>query len=186
MRLYTGRAEGVPGQVVVPFQELPLQPQWYAAYTCANHERRVADQLARRDIEHFQPQYQATRRWNRRRVLLDLPLFPGYVFVRIPWSERLRVLEIPSVVYLVTFGGVPAPLDDGEMERLRECLAFAGEARPHPFLQAGRQVRLCEGPFQGLTGVLQRRKGSSRLVVSIPVSQRSISIEVDTTALEPA
>src|SRR5437879_4081732 len=81
------------------------EPQWYATYTIANHEKRVAQQLTVREVEHFLPLYASVRRWKDRRVQLALPLFPGYVFVRMRFRERLRVLQIPGVVRLVGFGG---------------------------------------------------------------------------------
>jgi Transcription termination factor nusG len=68
------------GAVAMP--ALLLEPHWYAAYTCANHEKRVAAELGVREVEHFLPLYSSIRRWKDRRVTLNLPLFPGYVFVR--------------------------------------------------------------------------------------------------------
>ena len=65
------------------------EARWYAAYTIANHEKRVAKQLEQKSVEHFLPLYDSVRRWKDRRVKLQLPLFPGYLFVRIPLSERL-------------------------------------------------------------------------------------------------
>src|SRR5215469_9864109 len=100
-----------------------LEPHWYAVYTCANHERRVAAELGARAVEHFLPMYGSVRRWKDRRVHLDLPLFPGYVFVRLALRDRLRVLQIPSVVRLVGFNGLPAALPDTEMETLRSGLS---------------------------------------------------------------
>src|SRR5438067_13356975 len=73
------------------------EQHWYAAYTCAQHEKRVAAELGMRDVEHFLPMYSSVRRWKDRCVTLDLPLFPGYVFVRLALRERLRVVQIPSV-----------------------------------------------------------------------------------------
>jgi transcription antitermination factor NusG len=165
--------------------ELRLHPHWYAAYTCANHEKRVAEQLAGRGVDHYLPQYQAVRRWNHRRVCLCLPLFPGYVFVHISLAERLRVLEVPGLVRLVGFGPLPTALESAEIERLRQGLAKTGGARPHTYLQAGRRVRVCAGPFQGMVGVLKRHKGTCRVVVCIELIQRAISVEVDADAVEP-
>ncbi|MGH9728165.1 MAG: transcription termination/antitermination NusG family protein, partial [Candidatus Acidiferrales bacterium] len=107
-----------------------LEPRWYAAYTCANHEKRVAAELECRTIEHFLPVYSSTRRWKDRRVKLELPLFSGYVFVRLSLCNRLRVLQIPSVVQLVGFGGKPAALPDEEMEILRAGLSQGLRAEP--------------------------------------------------------
>jgi len=92
---------------------------WYAAYTCANHEKRVAQQLAERRVEQFLPLYESVRRWKDRRVRLELPLFSGYVFVRLALRDRLQVLAVPSVVNLVGFGGHAAPLADTEIETVR-------------------------------------------------------------------
>ena len=102
--------------------ELPAhwdEQHWYAAYTCAQHEKRVAAELGMREVEHFLPLYSSVRRWKDRRVTLDLPLFPGYVFVRLALRDRLRVVQIPSVVRLVGFSGLPTALPDEEMEILR-------------------------------------------------------------------
>jgi len=95
---------------------------WYAAYTCANHEKRVADHLAGRGVEYFLPLYETVHRWKDRRVRLQLPLFPGYVFVRLPLAQRLRVLQAPGVARLVGFGDMPAPLADADIEALRKGL----------------------------------------------------------------
>src|SRR6266566_3595754 len=100
-----------------------LEPHWYAAYTSANHEKRVAIQLGQRSVEHFLPTYESVRRWKDRRKKLELPLFPGYVFVRMALRQRLRVLQIPGVACLVGFGGQPAALATEEIEALRMGLA---------------------------------------------------------------
>ena len=160
------------------------QARWYAAYTCAKHENRVAAELGARDVEHFLPMYSSVRRWKDRRVQLELPLFPGYVFVRLALRERLRVVQIPSVVRLVGFGGLPTALPDTEMEILQAGLSRSPNAEPHPFLAVGRRVRITGGPFAGLEGILKRRKSSLRVVVSLELIQRSVAVDVDAAEVE--
>ncbi|HLZ92196.1 MAG TPA: UpxY family transcription antiterminator [Candidatus Acidoferrum sp.] len=160
-------------------QSPQADPHWYAAYTCANHEKQVAAQLEVRAVEHFLPVYSSVRRWKDRRVTLDLPLFPGYVFIRLALSERMRVLEVPGVVRLVGFSGRPATLPDEEMEILRTGLGRRLGAEPHPFLTVGRRVRITGGPFAGLEGVLKRKKSALRVVVSLELIQRSVAVDVD-------
>jgi transcription antitermination factor NusG len=162
-----------------------FEPHWYAAYTCANHEKQVAAELRAREVEHFLPLYSSVRRWRDRRVSLELPLFPGYVFVRIALRDRLRVLQLPSVVRLVGFGGYPIALPDVEIQSLRSGLGRQLRPEPHPFLTAGRHVRIKSGPLAGLEGVLLRRKGGYRVVVSIELIQRSIIVDTDTADVEP-
>lgn len=159
---------------------------WYAAYTSANHEKRVADQLETREVEHFLPSYASVRRWKDRRVTLQLPLFPGYVFVRLALRNRLQVLQIPGVAKLVGFGTVPAPLPKDEIEALRTGLAKGLHAEPHPFLTVGQRVRVKQGPLAGLEGVLLRWKGNWRVVLSLELIQRSVAVDVDSSEIEPA
>jgi transcription antitermination factor NusG len=162
-----------------------LGPRWYAIYTCANHEKRVSGELRARFVEHFLPLYTSVRRWKDRRAQLELPLFPGYVFVRLALCDRLRVVQIPSVVRLVGFGGLPAALPDTEMEILHAGFGQSLRAEPHPFLTVGRRVRIAAGPFTGLEGVLKRKKGSLRVVVSLELIQRSVAVDVDAADVRP-
>jgi transcription antitermination factor NusG len=158
---------------------------WYAAYTCAQHEKRVAAELVARDVEHFLPLYSSMRRWKDRRVQLELPLFPGYVFVRFALCNRLRVVQIPSLVRLVGFGGLPTALPDTEMEIMRSGLSLNLRAEPHPFLTVGRRVRITCGPFMGLEGVLKRKKSDMRVVVSLELIQRSVAVSVEAADVSP-
>lgn len=164
-----------------------MQParHWYAAYTCAQHEKRVAEQLAEREVEHLLPLYAAVHRWKDRRVRVELPLFPGYVFVRLALQDRLRVLQVPSVVRLVGFGGLPAALPDDQVEILRSGLADRLHVEPHPFLAVGRRVRIVCGPLAGLEGILRRKKNNLRFVLSVDLIQRSIAVDVDAADVEP-
>jgi transcription antitermination factor NusG len=163
----------------------PLQSRWYAAYTCANHEKSVRDQLEQRSVESFLPLYETMRRWKDRRMRLQLPLFPGYVFVRMVPVDRLRVLQVPSVVRLVGFNGHLSPLPDEEIDGLKKGLSAGVLADPHPFLTVGRRVRIKSGPLEGRQGILLRRKGSLRVVLSIDLIMRSIVVDVDVADLEP-
>jgi len=160
-------------------------PLWYAAYTLPRHEKAVAEQLGFRQVETYLPLYLSVRRWAQRRALVKVPLFPGYVFVQISGGDHIRVLEHPSVLRLVTFNGRPAPLPVGEIERLRAALEL-GKAEPFPFLVPGKRVRVKSGPLAGLEGMILRRKGRTRLVVSVEAIHRSIVFDLDVPDLESA
>lgn len=162
-----------------------VEPHWYAAYTSANHEKRVTAQLQERSVEHFLPLYESVRRWKDRRMRLELPLFPGYVFVRLPLRDRLTVLQVPGVARLVGFSGIPTALPDDEMEALRRGLSGAVAAEPHPFLRVGRRVRVKSGPLASLEGIVVRRKNGMRFVISLDLIMRSVAVEIDTLELEP-
>jgi transcription antitermination factor NusG len=158
---------------------------WYAACTCANHEKRVTGQLSARSVEHFLPLYESVRQWKDRRVHLQLPLFPGYVFVRLALRDRLQVLQIPSVARLVSFNGAPTALPDAEIEILKAGLERGVQAVPHPYLKAGRRVRVTAGPLEGFEGIVIREKNEWRFVISLDLIQRSIRLDIDADSVEP-
>ena len=161
------------------------EEHWYAAYTCANHEKRVAAELEARAVEHFLPLYSSVRRWRDRRVRLELPLFPGYVFLRLALRDKPRVLQIPSLVRLVGFNGQPTALSDDEMAALRRGLTEQLNAEPHPYLTRGRRVRVMSGPLAGLQGIILRKKNHSRFVISLNLIMRSVSVDISDVELMP-
>jgi transcription antitermination factor NusG len=161
------------------------QSRWYAAHTSANHEKRVAEQLKLRLVDHFLPLYSSVRQWKDRQVQLELPLFAGYVFVRLALRDRLQVLEVPGAARLVGFSGSPVALPDEEIAALRRSVGCGVHAAPHPYLTVGRRVRILAGPLAGQEGILLRGKGNWRVVLSVQLIQRSIAVEVDTASLEP-
>jgi transcription antitermination factor NusG len=164
-----------------PFRSEFFEPHWYAAYTSANHEKGVTKQLERRSVECFLPLFESVRRWKDRRVRLQLPLFPGYVFVRLALRDRLKVLEIPSVVRLVGFDRHPTPLPVEEIETIRTCLTRRQLMAPHRYVRRGQQVRVLSGPLEGLTGVVVRQKNRTRFVISLELLMRSVAVEIDSS-----
>lgn len=165
-------------------RETANPPRWLVAYTCARHERQVFRQLQDRRIETFLPTYTSVRRWKDRRKELELPLFPGYVFVRLSIDDRLRVLQVPGVVRFVGFQGRPAPLEEAEIESLKHGIVNGVHAEPCPYLRTGQRVRVKHGPLAGAEGILIRKKDKFRVVLSIDLIQRSVSAEVEMSDLE--
>ena len=165
-----------------PERDAAAEVQWFAAYTSANHEKRVAQQLTWRSVEHFLPVYESVRRWKDRRVHLQLPLFPGYVFVRLALRDRLRALAVPGVARLVGFDGRPTVVPAEDIQAIRACLRNR-DVQPHPYLRCGQRVRVLSGPLAGFSGIVVRQQNRTRLVVSFDVLERSVSVELEGTEL---
>lgn len=161
------------------------EPRWYAIYTRARHEKRVAEQLTRKSVETLLPLYEAVRRWKNGRHKVQFPLFPGYAFVRIALKDRLQVVKVPGVVCMVGFEGKPVALPEEEIEGLRRGLADGIDVRPHPYLKVGRRVRVVSGALRGMRGILIRRKGRFRVVVSLDLIMRSMIADVDLADVQP-
>ena len=162
------------------------QHTWFAVYTRSHHEKSVVQHLNDRGIENFLPLYKAVHRWtNHRKVFLDLPLFPNYLFVRIGSQERVRTLEVPGVVSLVGQGAAPAPLPELEIESLRSAV-LSRKLEPHPYLTAGTKARIIAGPLAGMQGVVLRTKsGGLRAILTIDMIMQSVAVEVAAEELEP-
>ena len=162
-----------------------VEPSWYAAYTSANHEKKVAEQLAQRSVEHILPLYAVSRRWKDRWVHLQLPLFPGYVFVHLALQDRLLVSSIPGVACLVGTGRTPTAIPHGDIASLRLAMGQGMRVQPHPYLTVGRRVRITAGVLSGYEGVLIRRHGKQRVVLSIDLIRQSMVVDADEFSIEP-
>jgi len=156
---------------------------WFAAYTVPRHEKIVEQQLAQKNVRSYLPLYEAIHRWKDRKARVQLPLFPGYVFVQVAISDRIRVLEISSVVRIVSFNKQAAIIPSAEIEALRNAIAQR-RAEPYPYLVAGKKVRVTSGALQGLEGTVLRRKGAIRIVVTLESIMRSVALELDASDLE--
>jgi len=149
-----------------------------------NQEKQVAERLTRRGIENFLPLYRTIRRRTDRKVELELPLFPGYLFVRVPVENRLRVLEVPHVVRILGFSATPTPIPAEEIEILQSGLSRQSQVQPCPYLTKGCRVRIVRGPFAEAEGILLRHKHRLRVVVSIHLIARSFTVEVEEMDVE--
>lgn len=182
--LASGRASALPEYQPAATRESSLC--WVAAYTSSHHEKRVASHLSERQIESFLPLYSTTHHWkNRCAMKLELPLFPNYVFVRMAHRDRARVLEVPGVWSLVSFGRSLASLPDFEIAALRSGVGQR-KIEPHPYLVVGERVRIKAGAMLGMEGALVREKNRSRVVIAIEAIRQSVAVEVDAVDLEPA
>lgn len=158
--------------------------EWFAAYTYPRHEKKVALLLNQLEIKTFCPVYTAKHHWNKRKANVRLPLFPGYVFVNISTEQRIRVLSAPGVIHIVGSRGKPSPLPVDQIEALQKTLG-SRQAEPHPFIAPGHTVRVTAGPLQGLEGIVLRRKGQMRMIISLTTINQSILLELEESDLVP-
>ncbi|CAN5601022.1 UpxY family transcription antiterminator [soil metagenome] len=153
-------------------------PRWYAVHTRSNHEKVVSQALIGREIECFMPVYETVSRWKDRRVLLERPLFPGYVFARIPAEYKSKVATVPSVVNVLCDRPVHDAINEEQVDCLRKELTVR-HAEPHKYLSVGHRVSIVRGPFAGMEGILLAHRKANRVVISLPCIVRAFSIEVD-------
>jgi transcription antitermination factor NusG len=158
---------------------------WFALRVRPNYEKPVAAALRGKGFEEFLPLVQRRRQWSDRVKVLDLPLFPGYLFCRLNLEQRMPLLTTPGFLYLVGIGRNPEPVDDSEIEAIQSVLRSGLPVTPWPSLVVGQKVRLKHGPLRGLEGVLTRIANQHRMYVAVTLLKRSISVEVAPEWLHP-
>jgi transcription antitermination factor NusG len=163
----------------------PSLHPWYALKVRTRGESLVSTALQRKDYETFLPTYKETRQYSDRIKKVDAPLFPGYLFCRLDVTRRLPVLTTPGVDYILGSNGEPEPLPEEEIAAIERVIRSGAAARPWPFLKTGSRVRVEHGAFTGVEGILLTERGSDRLVLSITMLQRSVSVEIDRTWIRP-
>jgi transcription antitermination factor NusG len=165
--------------------EARLSERWFALRVKPRRERFVALAARHKGFEEFLPLYKCLRRWSDRLKVLELPLFPGYVFCRLNEEDRFALLTIPGVVHLVSSAGVPMPIDEKEIAAIQTAIRSEIPAEPWHFPEVGERVRLSSGPLAGLDGFLVQTSDQQRIVVGLSVLKRSIAVEVDSDWIEP-
>ena len=160
-------------------------PEWFAVYTKSRHEKLVNDGLEALGFETYLPLMRQLRRWSDRNKRVEVPLFPGYLFVRCTEVERPRAFAARGIVRFVTAEGRAVPIPPAEIDAIREVLRSDVPVEPHPKLTAGQPVRVTGGPFRGFSGKLVRRGRKFRLVLAVSAIGQGISVEVDAADVKP-
>ena len=162
----------------------PDQP-WYAVMVKPGQEKFTSRALRNRGFEELSPCCKVRRQWSDRIKQLEVSLFPGYLFCQLDPNDRLPVLTAPGVYGIVSFGGVPHPIDGAEVARIKLLVASGQNAEPWPYLKEGERVLIGTGPLSGMEGILIQVKNELRLVVSVTLLQRSVAVEIDADAVLP-
>jgi transcription antitermination factor NusG len=160
---------------------------WYAVSTRSRHEKVAAMTLGSLGIVHFLPLLDEKRKWSDRKTMVSVPLFPGYLFVQIPRTveSRLSVQKVPGLVNFVGNHNGPLAIPESELDSVRIMLSRGNGCSLHPFLQAGDRVRVVRGALVGLEGTFMRHGAQSKLVISVEMIQRSVSVNVPPYDVEP-
>lgn len=159
------------------------ETQWFALQVDSKKASMTTAHLQHKGFETFTPTYAITRQWCDRKRSAELPLFPGYMFARLDYRNRLPVLVTPGVYGIVSCGKQPAPIPETEINSLKEVTRSGLRFGPWPFLTKGEQVTIARGVLAGLTGIVVEVKKSLRVVLCVDLIQRAVAVEVDADVL---
>lgn len=158
---------------------------WYVLKVRSRAELTIGSLLDQKSYETFVPTYLEIRRYSDRLKKVDTPLFPGYVFCRLDAKNYLPVLTTPGVEYVLGSAGEPEPVPEEEVSAIERVFHAGAKAHPWPYLKTGNRVRVEHGSFAGIDGIYVSDKGADRLVLSITMLQRSVSVEIDRDWVRP-
>jgi len=154
--------------------------QWYALQVHPPHTTEITGILKRKGYDAFTPWYRVTRRWCDRTCLSEVPLFPGYVFVKMDIRYRMPVLTTSGVRAVVGIGKQPAPIPEDEIVSLQGVVHSGLQIQPWPFLgRRGDRVQIEDGPLAGIAGTLVDVKKTCRVVISVELIERAVAVEID-------
>ena len=161
---------------------------WFAVRTWPRYEKRVATELQGKDLNVFLPLLASKRQWSDRKQTVQLPLFPSYLFVRIPETveTRVAVLRTNGVTNFVGVRGAGIPIPECEIESVRSILTRGIPIQVHPFLNVGQRVRVRGSSLDGVEGILLAKNDDLSLIISIQLIQRSLSIRISGYQVEAA
>jgi transcription antitermination factor NusG len=115
----------------------------------------------------------------------EMPLFSGYLFCQFDAKHRLPILQTPNVNSVVGIGREPAPIDEAEIEAIRRVVNAGVVYAPHPYVTLGQLVRVEYGSLSGLVGLVTDLRSDSRLIISVNLLMRSVSVEIDRAWVKP-
>jgi len=157
---------------------------WYAVHTRSRHEGKVHDGLTLKSVHAFLPKVEVWSRRKDRRKRIELPMFPGYLFVELEKPDsatRLDVLKTPGVVKILggPRGSVPIPVPDEKIEAIRRLIESKVEVQPHRYPKTGERARILDGPFAEIEGLVVKADLKKDLfVITIDILQRAVAIEI--------
>lgn len=166
-----------------PLEIYLTQKAWYAVYTKSRHEKASSKLLMQKGFKVYLPEKHISRKWSDRTKKLDLPLFPGYTFVRAVITDKENILATRGIVRILNMYP-PSPVPDEQIITLRRFEGHEVTIDPFIALTEGNLVRVKRGPFKGSTGILVRKDRHHRLVVSLKVLMQSASVEIDALDVE--
>lgn len=161
---------------------------WYCLHTRSRHEEVAYLRLCEKGIHAFLPRLEVWSRRRDRRKKIQKALFPGYLFVQEILHPRIQldILKTAGVVRILGNEDGPMPVPHVQIESIQKILGGRTAVQPFPYLREGQRVRVVDGPLRGCEGILLKIKEQrEKLIISVDLLQRSVSVEIEGASVEP-
>lgn len=161
-----------------------LAKKWYALYTHAKWEKKVASIFTKKNIENYCPLNKVLRQWSDRKKIVHEPLFTCYVFARVCEKERISVLQTDGVLNYVSWQGKPAVIRDSEIEAIKNfLLEHSNVTLEKLHIDVNDRVRITHGAFMEHEGTVMEVLGKT-VRVALPSLGYILSAEISKSHVE--
>ena len=162
-----------------------IRKSWYAVYVLSRNEKKVYNLFLKKGIESSLPLIKTTRQWSDRKKKVEIPLFRGYIFVRIDiGKEKLNILQTNGVVKFIGIRDEPSRIPDDQIHWIHMMVEESTTVRNENEIPVGEKIRVMSGPFKGVEGVVLRAGNRSRLVVFMESIMHAVSVDINPNYLE--
>ena len=163
-----------------------LTHAWYALHTRSRFENVVNEGLGKKSLEVFLPKIQVKSKRRDRKLLIRVPLFPGYLFVKtnLNPNEHIEILKTIGAVRLVGNKDGPVSIPDDSLESLKIMVATDHPVATGSRFKKGDRVMVVEGPFAGVIGTFVRYRGKERVIVNIEALGQYAGVDVSEDDVE--
>lgn len=151
---------------------------WLVLRTRSRHESTVEGILRQKRVRSYLPRHKLVRRWKQTRRVVELPLFPGYVFVQPTIEQYEGMRYIRGTCGFVLAGGKPATMSEDDLRTVQKLVDSGVELMIEEELVPGKRVRIDAGPFAGIEGELVRIRNRDLLVINVHLVSSSVRVEV--------
>ena len=166
--------------------EKKLTPAWYVLHTRSRFENKVNEGLERKSKEAFLPKVLVRSKRRDRKIMIRVPLFPGYIFVKTDLDpvDQLDIVKTVGIVRFIGNRSGPLPVPDEAIESLKVMVSTDLDITTGTRLKKGDRVIVVNGPFTGISGTFSRHRGQGRIVVNIEALGQFAAVEVDEEDIE--
>jgi transcription antitermination factor NusG len=161
----------------------PAAEPWIVCHTKPRCEKKFAALMAAEHFEHYLPLVLSVRRYQHQTKRFTKPLFPGYVFARVPVETRSRIFQQDLLARVITVAHEELFLR--QLADVKAIVASGLELSVHPLLTRGRRVRVTGGPLHGVEGFVDDPANPKGIVVSMDVLQQGLLVRVPIENLQP-
>ena len=156
-----------------------MNKQWIVVRSKPRSEKVAYKELVSKNIEAYLPLLKERRKWSDRKKWVEFPLFSSYLFARIDIKNSIFVLQTQGVNTIIKFGEKIAIVQDDVIKAMRLAIEGGHQLETTEYFVEGNLVEVIAGPMKGISGIVARLKGQSRLIIKIDAIQQALSIQIE-------